>query len=137
LLRVSRYPILLATGGEVLSGSTRMKAGTAQKVALNLISTGLMLRLGRVYKGLMVDMQAGNAKLRKRAVRIVMRLAGCDEAKALASLEEADFRIKLAVLLALGWSLARAEAALGRHGGNLRLTLAAMGAAPIPSTRLL
>ncbi len=71
LLEVSEYPILIETGSEVLAGSTRMKAGTAQKVALNLISTGLMIRLGRVYKGLMVDMQTSNIKLKARAARIV------------------------------------------------------------------
>jgi N-acetylmuramic acid 6-phosphate etherase len=123
LLRVSRYPILLATGGEVLSGSTRMKAGTAQKVALNLISTGVMLRLGRVYKGLMVDMQSGNAKLRKRAIRIVMRLSGCDEGRANAALEAAGSKIKLAVLLARNYEMGDARAALSAHKGNLRSIL--------------
>jgi N-acetylmuramic acid 6-phosphate etherase len=123
LLSVARYPVLLATGSEVLSGSTRMKAGTAQKAALNLISTGVMLRLGRVYKGLMVDMQAGNIKLKKRAVRIVMRLSRSDEATAAAALEEAHQQIKLAVLIASGWTRSRAQAALSRHGGNLRLAI--------------
>jgi N-acetylmuramic acid 6-phosphate etherase len=123
LLRVARYPILLATGGEVLSGSTRMKAGTAQKAALNLISTGVMLRLGRVYKGLMVDMQAGNFKLRQRAVRIVMRLSGSDETSAQAALRESEGLIKPAVLLLKGYAIAEARAALRQHGGNLRSIL--------------
>lgn len=120
LLLASEFPVLLDTGSEVLAGSTRMKAGTAQKVALNLISTGIMIRLGRVYKGLMVDMQLSNAKLRKRAETMVASLAGCGEAEAAAALAASGGQIKAAVLVALGRSVDEADALLAAHGGNLR-----------------
>jgi N-acetylmuramic acid 6-phosphate etherase len=120
LLEAAEFPVLLETGSEVLAGSTRMKAGTAQKVALNLISTGIMIRLGRVYKGLMVDMQISNTKLKARAERMVAQIAGCDAATAEASLSEAGGNIKLGVLLALGRSSGDAEQALTASGGNLR-----------------
>ena len=67
-----------AIGPEIIAGSTRLKAGTAQKIALNIFSTGVMLQLGRVYRGLMVDMRPSNAKLRQRAERMVGSLAGCE-----------------------------------------------------------
>jgi N-acetylmuramic acid 6-phosphate etherase len=120
LLEAAEFPVLLETGSEVLAGSTRMKAGTAQKVALNLISTGIMIRLGRVYKGLMVDMQISNTKLKARAERMVAQIAGCDAATAEASLSKAGGNIKLGVLLALGRSSGDAEQALMASGGNLR-----------------
>jgi N-acetylmuramic acid 6-phosphate etherase len=120
LLDAAEYPVLLDTGSEVLAGSTRMKAGTAQKAALNLISTAIMIRLGRVYKGLMVDMQLSNAKLRKRAVTMVAGLAGCGEAEAAAALAASGGRIKLAVL---GRGFVEAEALLAASGGSLRRAL--------------
>lgn len=123
LLDASEHAVLLATGSEVLAGSTRMKAGTAQKVALNLISTGIMLRLGRVYKGLMVDMQTSNAKLKKRAERIVARIAGCDDAEAAAALRASEGNIKRAVMVALGRTPEEAARALAESGGNLRKAL--------------
>ena len=78
LLASARFPILIETGRELIAGSTRMKAGTAQKIALNLISSGIMLRLGRVYRGLMVNMQPTNAKLRRRAETMVAQIAHCE-----------------------------------------------------------
>jgi N-acetylmuramic acid 6-phosphate etherase len=120
LLEASEFPVLLETGSEVLAGSTRMKAGTAQKVALNLISTGIMIRLGRVYKGLMVDMQISNVKLKARAERMVAQIAGCDVGTAEAALSQSGGSIKLAVLLALGKSLDEAGRMLSASGGNLR-----------------
>ena len=78
LLAAARYPILLDTGAEVVAGSTRMKAGTAQKIALNLLSTAIMLRLGRVYQGLMVNMRVSNHKLRERAIGMVDQLGGVE-----------------------------------------------------------
>jgi N-acetylmuramic acid 6-phosphate etherase len=123
LLAACEYPILIETGSEVLAGSTRMKAGTAQKAALNLISTGLMIRLGRVYKGLMVDMQTSNIKLKARAARMVAQLAGCDANTAGAALGQSGGNIKLAVLLALGKSPDEAERMLSARGGNLRRVL--------------
>ena len=123
LLTAAELPVLLDTGSEVLAGSTRMKAGTAQKAALNLISTAIMIRMGRVYKGLMVDMALSNAKLRKRAEKMVASLAGCGAAEAAAALAASGGRIKPAVLVAMGRSVAEAEAVLAASGGNLRLAI--------------
>jgi N-acetylmuramic acid 6-phosphate etherase len=97
-----------------------MKAGTAQKVVLNLISTGIMLRLGRVYRGLMVNMQSTNAKLRRRAESMVAQIAGCSEAQAASALEETEGDIKIAALIVLGYDKAEAEVILASHHGNLR-----------------
>ncbi|MBV9532882.1 MAG: N-acetylmuramic acid 6-phosphate etherase, partial [Bradyrhizobium sp.] len=88
LLASTKYPVLVETGRELIAGSTRMKAGTAQKVVLNLISTGIMLRLGRVYRGMMVNMQTTNAKLKRRAEIMVARIADCSEAQAACALEQ-------------------------------------------------
>src|SRR3954465_7259322 len=77
LFQVARHRILADTGSEVIAGSTRMKAGTAQKIVLNLFSTAVMGRMGRVYRGLMVDMRARNAKLRRRAETIVGKIVSC------------------------------------------------------------
>jgi N-acetylmuramic acid 6-phosphate etherase len=123
LLQAAEFPVLLDTGSEVLAGSTRMKAGTAQKTALNLISTAVMIRLGHVYKGQMVDMQLSNAKLRKRAEKMVAGLAECGEAEAAAALAASGGRIKPAVLVALGKSPDEAERMLAARGGNLRSVL--------------
>lgn len=116
--------ILLDTGPEFLAGSTRMKAGTAQKVALNALSTGTMIKLGFVYRGLMVEMRPSNAKLRERSVRMVSQLTGADMDASRRTLEAAGGVIKLAtVMLLRGASRADAEAALARAGGNLRKAL--------------
>jgi len=88
LLAAAEHPILLDTGPEVIAGSTRLKAGTSQKVALNLFSTQVMVRLGRVHGGLMVHMRATNEKLRHRARRMVMRLASCSEETAASAVED-------------------------------------------------
>ena len=127
LLAAAHHAILIATGAELVAGSTRMKAGTAQKIVLNLISTGIMLRLGRVYRGLMVNMQTANAKLRSRAEDIVMRITDCAHPIAAEALKKADGNIKLATLIALGRTRADAEAMLARHDGNLRHALTAYG----------
>ena len=82
------YPIEIETGPEFLTGSTRMKAGTAQKLVLNMISTGVMIRLGRVLDNKMVDMQLNNTKLRERAVKMVMELTGLSEEDAKLELEK-------------------------------------------------
>lgn len=124
LLAASRHPILVETGEEVIAGSTRMKAGTAQKIVLNLFSTALMVRLGRVYRGLMVHMRATNAKLRRRAEAIVRELSCCDEVEAARCVEEADGEVKLAVLLARGLERDLAVQLLQKHSGNLRLAMA-------------
>ena len=123
LLQVAGHPILLDTGAEVLAGSTRMKAGTAQKIALNAFSTAVMLRLGRVYEGRMVGMRVSNAKLRRRAVDMIVEIARVEHAAASAALEAADGDIPIAVLIALGHAPERAVIALAAAGGNLRAAL--------------
>ncbi len=124
LLTEAGFPVLVHTGSELIAGSTRMKAGTAQKVVLNLISTGVMLRLGKVYRGMMVSMRVANAKLERRAERMVASLAGCDLAKAAEALREADNEIRLATMLALGFERGEAEERLATSRGNLRDALA-------------
>lgn len=124
LLASAKYPVLIETGRELIAGSTRMKAGTAQKVVLNLISTGIMLRLGRVYRGMMVNMPPTNAKLKRRAESMVARIAGCSEARAADALEQSKGDIKIAALVVLGYDKAEAEAILAGHNGNLRRVLA-------------
>ncbi len=106
-----------------------MKAGTAQKIVLNLISTGVMIRLGRVYRGMMVNMHASNQKLKRRAEEMVARIAGCGAEEAAAALAETGGEIKAATLVALGYSVADAEALLARSDGNLRHALADAGGA--------
>src|ERR1700741_3854033 len=128
LLEQARFPVLVETGRELIAGSTRMKAGTAQKVVLNLISTGIMLRLGRVYRGMMVNMPPTNAKLKRRAESMVARIAGCSEAQAADALEQTQGDIKIAALVVLGYDKAEAEAVLAEQKGNLRRVLAALAA---------
>src|SRR5262249_24563817 len=101
-----------------------MKAGTAQKVVLNLISSGIMLCLGRVYRGMMVNMQPTNAKLNRRAEAMVVQIAHCDPSHAARSLEQAEGDVKTAVLLALGVNRVDAETILKNCGGNLRRVFA-------------
>ncbi len=124
LFDVAGHRILVETGAEVIAGSTRMKAGTAQKIVLNLFSTTVMVKLGRVYRGLMVDMRARNAKLRRRAEMIVGQIAGCSAQDAARFVEQADGDLKVAILLGFGLGLADAAKALRRHDGNLRMAIA-------------
>src|SRR5262249_25174258 len=123
LFTAARHRLLVDTGSEVIAGSTRMKAGTAHKIVLNLFSSTVMVRLGRVYRGLMVDMRATNAKLRRRAAVIVGEIVGCTDADAARFLEQADGHVKTAVLIGLGLSRADADALLARHNGNLRAAI--------------
>lgn len=121
LAREAELVVAPATGAEAVAGSTRLKGGTAQKVALNAISTAVMVRLGRVYGNLMVEVVAGNRKLRARALRLVQRIAGVDETEAQHLLDEAGANVKLAVVMARrGIGRSDAEALLARHGGSLR-----------------
>jgi N-acetylmuramic acid 6-phosphate etherase len=116
--------IVVDTGPEPIAGSTRMKAGTAQKLVLNAFSTGLMVRLGKVYANLMVDVQATNAKLRQRAVRLVQQIAAVDEATAQRALREAEGQVKTAIaLLRLSIPADEARARLTAADGDLRTTL--------------
>lgn len=126
LLSASRHPILVETGSELIAGSTRMKAGTAQKAVLNLISTGIMLRLGKVYRGMMVNMQIANEKLQSRAIEIIMRITDCQRAVAVDALDKSGHDLKLAILLAFGAERGMAEKALAAHDGNLRHAIAAI-----------
>lgn len=116
--------VLLETGPEALSGSTRMKAGTATKCALNAITTGAMALLGKVMDDLMVDVQPTNAKLRARARRIVAALVPCDDARAEALLQAANHEPKTAVVLGRrGGDVAAARARLAAARGHLRRAL--------------
>lgn len=115
-----QHLIVLETGAEAITGSTRMKAGTATKLALNTISTTLMIREGRVYENLMVDLRATNDKLRDRAARIVSTLTGLDRDAAFALLEQAGGAVKTAVVMQqLGIDRDDAEERLHRAGGRL------------------
>ena len=120
LFEPARHRILIETGTEVLAGSTRMQAGTAQKIVLNIFSTAVMVKLGRVYRGLMVNMRASNAKLLRRAEVIVSQIVGCAEKDAAEFVQRADGDVKIAVLLGLGWEQTEAVEALLKHEGNLR-----------------
>ncbi|MEM8817491.1 MAG: N-acetylmuramic acid 6-phosphate etherase, partial [Pseudomonadota bacterium] len=123
LLSSVQHSILVETGGELVAGSTRMKAGTAQKAILNMLSTAIMLRLDRIYKGQMVDMIVSNNKLEDRAARIVSDISGCAETVATRSLTAANRNIKQAVLIARGLSPADSQNVLRRAEGSLRRAL--------------
>lgn len=113
-------------GPEVLTGSTRMKSGTAQKLVLNMLTTASMIRIGKSYQNLMVDLNASNEKLLARAVRIVMQATECSAAEAEAVLERTGNDVKLAILVTLtGRSVEDARAALGEAGGFLRRAIGA------------
>ena len=127
ILQEADCSIWLDTGPEPIAGSTRMKAGTAQRVALNLLSSLVMIRLGRVHEGLMVDVQATNAKLARRSETILRRLTGRGEAEAADALRCADGNVKLAVLLLHGCSIDEAASVLDRAGGRLRTALKNIG----------
>lgn len=126
LLGASEHPVMIETGAEIIAGSTRLKAGTAQKIALNIFSTAVMLQLGRVYRGLMVDMRPTNAKLRKRAERMVARLAECDSQMAADALATSKGELKLAVLVAMGVDARKAAPLLEESDGNLRAAIASL-----------
>ncbi|MCP9223696.1 N-acetylmuramic acid 6-phosphate etherase [Erythrobacter sp. LQ02-29] len=102
LLQAGEHAILLDTGAEAVAGSTRLGAGTAQKAALNALSTAIMLKLGLVYRGLMVNMRISNAKLEGRAIAMIERVAGVDADRAKDALATAEGDIRVAVLIALG-----------------------------------
>ena len=110
-----------------------MKAGTAQKAALNLFSTALMVRLGYVYRGQMVGMQIRSAKLRQRAERMVHELGGCTPAEARKILRQAGGNIRLALLAARGLTAAEAEALLAHHRGDLKAAIAARNSRQVPA----
>lgn len=120
-------PIALATGPEAIAGSTRMKAGTAQKMVLTSFSTAVMVRLGYTYSNLMVSMRATNAKLRGRTVRILAEATGYSPGVCSAALAAADDELKVALVhLISGADIAAATAALSRHSGQVRAALRAL-----------
>ncbi len=124
LLLLADYAIHLATPPEVLAGSTRMGAGTAQKITLNMLSTLMAIELGHVYDGMMVNVRADNNKLRKRAVDIVARVAAVDEPSAATALDNTGGDVKIAALLAAGAATKNtAESLLKSSGGHLRAAL--------------
>ena len=111
-------------GPEVLTGSSRLKSGTAQKLVLNMLTTASMILMGKCYQNLMVDVQASNEKLKARAIRIVMQATDCDKALAEETLKQADQNAKLAIMMILsGLERAQAEALLEKHHGKLQLAL--------------
>jgi N-acetylmuramic acid 6-phosphate etherase len=123
LLGEADHGIWLDTGPESIAGSTRMKAGTAQKVTLNLLSSLVMIRLGRVYGGLMVDVQASNKKLVRRSEDMLMHLTERSREDAREALARAGGSVKLAALLLEGCTSAQAEVALQQADGQLREAL--------------
>jgi len=113
-----------APGPEVVTGSTRMKSGTAQKMVLNMLSTGAMIKLGKVYGNLMVDVKPSNEKLIRRCVTIVCAATECDEATAVAALEESEYRPKVAIVMVLmGVGAEEAKDLLNRAEGRIAKVL--------------
>ncbi len=111
-------------GPEVLTGSSRLKSGTAQKLVLNMLTTASMILMGKCYQNLMVDVQASNEKLKARAIRIVMQATDCDKTVAEDTLKLAEQNAKLAIMMILsGLDRAQAEALLEKHQGKLQLVL--------------
>ncbi len=124
LLAAAHIGVLLDTGPELISGSTRLKAGTAQKIALNTFSSSLMVRLHKTYGNLMVDLRATNAKLVRRALALTVRASGASEAQAQAALDTCGARVKVAVvMLKAGVGVAEAEARLEAASGSVRAAL--------------
>lgn len=120
------YGIVLDTGTEVISGSTRLKAGTAQKITLNTISSALMVGLHKTYGNLMVDLKPTNAKLILRAVKLTMHATGAEEAQARSVLEQCQFHVKVAIVALLKKiTTDQAQALLAGAGGSVRSALAA------------
>ncbi|MEK8093376.1 N-acetylmuramic acid 6-phosphate etherase [Methylocystis sp. IM3] len=123
LLHEADHPIFLETGPEPIAGSTRMKAGAAQRITLILLSSLVMILLGRVYDGLMVDVQASNKKLVRRSEKILSRLTGRSGGEIHAALQHAGGSVKLAFLLLQGYGLRESEAALDEAEGHLRCAM--------------
>jgi len=134
LAPLADHLLAVNTGPEAITGSTRLKAGTAQKLVLNTFSTAVMIRLGRTWSNLMVDVVATNAKLRGRVLRILQEASGADEAEARAALEQAGGELKPALLSMLaGVSAATARAAIDRNHGSVALALESLTNSLTPS----
>ncbi|WP_040212249.1 N-acetylmuramic acid 6-phosphate etherase [Clostridium polynesiense] len=124
MAKIADCPISVVVGPEVVMGSTRMKSGTAQKMVLNMLSTGAMIKLGKVYGNLMVDVQPTNEKLRVRAKRIVMLASEVDENKAEALLKETNYNVKLAIfMIESGLDKEEAERILDKNNGYIAKAL--------------
>jgi N-acetylmuramic acid 6-phosphate etherase len=119
LLNNADAKIYLSSGSEFLAGSTRLAAGTSQKITLNLFSTCLMIRLNKVYKGFMVDMKVTNSKLRIRAENMVSEITACDTTKAREILVDTNYNIKLSILMLNNYSKEKALKLLHQSSGNL------------------
>ena len=125
MARAAEIAVEIISGAEIIAGSTRLSAGSTEKIALNILSSAVMIRLGKTYGPFMVDMRASNAKLRRRALRMVMALTGADEPKASLELEACGMHVKLAVLaIRLGLTPKTAGDRLAAAGGSLRRALA-------------
>ena len=129
LTRDAEIGITLDTGSEIISGSTRLKAGTAQKITLNTFSSAVMVRMNKVYGNLMVDLKPTNAKLVRRAIRLTVLATGSDDATAQSTLESCDFQIKIAIVAILKkMCVADATKELANANGSVRRALAGGGA---------
>jgi N-acetylmuramic acid 6-phosphate etherase len=126
LADAAEHALVAVTGSEVLAGSTRMKAGTAQKAVLNLLSTAIMIRLGLVHDGRMVAMRISNAKLLQRGRGMVQDIAGVDPDAAARALDAAGNDIRVGVIVAMGRPIEEARAVLRAHRGNLRAVIGAV-----------
>ena len=121
---LANYPIYLPVGPEIVTGSTRMKSGTAQKLALNMITTTAMIRLGKVYNNFMIDLMPVNAKLVERSKRLINEITGCGEERAARIFEDSGRKIRTAVIMAsLQISKEEAEALLKQGNGNINHAL--------------
>jgi N-acetylmuramic acid 6-phosphate etherase len=122
--REAEIGITLDTGPEVISGSTRLKAGTAQKIALNTFSSATMVRMNKVYRNLMVDVKPSNAKLVRRTIKLTMLATGTDEATALRTLESCQFHVKVAIVaIAKNISVSDARMRLASAHGSVRMAI--------------
>lgn len=124
IARIANIPISPVVGPEALTGSTRMKSGTAQKLVLNMLTTASMIRLGKSYQNLMIDVKASNKKLIARAIRIVMQATDCNEEEANCKLDQSQYDVKLAILMILtDLNLEQAKQKLIKKEGFLRLAI--------------
>jgi N-acetylmuramic acid 6-phosphate etherase len=135
MLGIADHPILLETGAEIISGSTRMNAGTAQKATLGLLSSLTMIRLHRIYDGMMVDMRVQNAKLRERAMGMLINITGCSKEEAAEALRRSGDRIKPAALILNGVEPKEADRILETTGGDLRAALGQLGRTNQPAIK--
>ena len=123
LLNIAEMKICLETGSEFLAGSTRLAAGTSQKIVLNLFSTSLMIKLNRVYKGFMIDVVASNEKLKKRSQYILSEITGCSEETAIKFLKKTNYNIRLSLMLFHNYTIEDAQKILEENDNDLHKIL--------------